>query len=413
MTQSANSMAMPELELQPDWMELVLTRDMVIRGSKYFVPAAILFILAAFLMGWVSGPAIRRVMQNLHPGSGVTVEIPALPVVEPLILKPVSKVEAKKVNDATPFTESVNPAATPFFHFGSPADIARATDCLAATIFYEAGAEAVSGQMAAAQVVLNRVRHPAYPKTVCGVVFQGSERRTGCQFSYTCDGSMARRPSVETWQRHRALASAMLKGLVYAPVGLATHYHTDWVLPAWSARLEKVRVEATHLFFRYHGYWGSPAAFRGRVSQAEPSFAKMTGLSLAHGSPAPELDQADDEIAAATVQPLAEAPQKAILDHVSTSVDVEDPDKKIFLIYVDPLLEPAALPRMAAGACGARQMCKVLAWADEALLPRGLPIEPGDRASMAYSYIRVAGAKSGRSKWNCALFPRESKADCL
>jgi spore germination cell wall hydrolase CwlJ-like protein len=79
--------------------------------------------------------------------------------------------------------------------------IAPRADCLTAAIYYEAASEPDDGQRAVAQVVLNRVAHPAYPKTVCGVVYQGSERGTGCQFTFTCDGALARKPSRYFWDR--------------------------------------------------------------------------------------------------------------------------------------------------------------------------------------------------------------------
>jgi hypothetical protein len=90
---------------------------------------------------------------------------------------------------------------------GSAEDRARARTCLAQTAWYEAGQDR-AGQQAVVQVVLNRVRHPAYPKTICGVVFQGSERRTGCQFTFTCDGSLARVPSAAAWKDALAVADA-------------------------------------------------------------------------------------------------------------------------------------------------------------------------------------------------------------
>ncbi len=371
---------------------------------------AVLLVLAAFLIGM----AASSLKWGASPYE-VSANIGQPPPVEPLLLKAVDKDTAKKVNDAVALTQSPVPPAKGFIFSGSPADFERATDCLAATIFYEAGAEAMTGQMAVVQVVLNRVRHPAYPKTVCGVVFQGQERRTGCQFSYSCDGSMARRPSPTAWARHRGLAQAMLKGLVYPPVGLATHYHTDWVLPAWSAKLDKVRVERTHLFFRYHGYWGTPAAFRGKVGGTEPAFAKMAALSPSHAAakladaemPLDPALTTEEEMKAA----LALAP--ADLDHVSTTLEPEDKSKEVFLIYVDPLLDGAALTGMAENACGGRETCKVFAWADQALMPRGLPLEPGERSSMAFSYVRTGAKKASVQKWNCALFPRDVKSQCI
>jgi Cell Wall Hydrolase len=383
-------------ELQLNQLHLWAAKDRFL-----FYAAAI--VLAAF--------AIGLLVSRLSSGTNayeVSAAIGPVPMVEPFLLKQVDKDTAKKTNDAVPLTTSPVPPAPVFIFRGTPADFERATDCLAATIFYEAGNEAVSGQMAVVQVVLNRARHPAYPKSVCGVVFQGQERRTGCQFSYTCDGSMARRPSPEAWARFRGLASAMLKGLVYRPVGLATHYHTDWVLPVWSAKLDKVRVEGTHLFFRYNGYWGTPAAYRGRLSGVETIVAKMAGLSAAHGG---QLAAAAADSDAIGAEDFPTAPD---LERISTTLDVNvDTKKEVFLIYVDPLLDPPSLTRMAENACAGRKTCKVFAWADQALMPQGLPLEPSDRASMAFSYVRTGAGKGGKQKWNCELFPQNDKGACL
>jgi spore germination cell wall hydrolase CwlJ-like protein len=138
-----------------------------------------------------------------------------------------------------------------------------AVDCLTAAIYYEAASESDAGQRAVAQVVLNRVRHPAFPKTVCGVVYQGAERRTGCQFSFTCDGSLARIPSRAGWDRARGIAAAALAGYVEPAVGTATHYHTQWVVPYWAWSLDKITVLGAHIFYRWKGYWGRRSAFNG------------------------------------------------------------------------------------------------------------------------------------------------------
>ena len=114
-----------------------------------------------------------------------------LPQVEPIELQNVAPQDAREYNATVPFSSAPNPAARPFRIYGSADDQARAVDCLAAAVLYEAGDDAV-GEKAVAQVMLNRVRHPAFPRSICGVVFQGRERRTGCQFSFTCDGSMNR-----------------------------------------------------------------------------------------------------------------------------------------------------------------------------------------------------------------------------
>ncbi|GGZ09697.1 cell wall hydrolase [Novosphingobium colocasiae] len=152
----------------------------------------------------------------------------------------------------------------------SGVDRTRAEQCLTAAIYYEAASEPDSGQRAVAQVVLNRVAHPAYPNTVCGVVYQGSERSTGCQFSFTCDGSLARGPVALFWDRARAVARAALAGYVYAPVGLATHYHTVQVHPYWAASLDYLGTIGAHRFYAFQGAAGRPGTFRFAYFGGEP-----------------------------------------------------------------------------------------------------------------------------------------------
>ncbi|MCP3735820.1 cell wall hydrolase [Sphingomonas sp. RP10(2022)] len=161
-------------------------------------------------------------------------------------------------------------AAAPFsMKTASGLDRARALECLTAAIYYEAASEPDAGQSAVAQVILNRARHPAFPATVCGVVYQGSER-SGCQFSFACDGAMARVPSRTAWARAARNASMALAGYVYAPVGLATHYHTYAVTPAWNRSLVMTDVVGAHLFHRWKGFWGTSAAFRQSYRGGEP-----------------------------------------------------------------------------------------------------------------------------------------------
>nr|WP_243414970.1 cell wall hydrolase [Altererythrobacter segetis] len=177
--------------------------------------------------------------------------------------------------DDTPFAEddAASLAARPFLAAGNYLDRARAEQCLAMAIYYEAATEPDDGQRAVAQVVLNRVAHPAYPNTVCGVVFQGSERSTGCQFTFACDGSLARRPAAFWWDRARRVAREALSGAVYAPVGLATNYHTLQVHPAWSDSLMTVATIGAHRFFRLPGIAGERAAFRAAYLGGEPAAA--------------------------------------------------------------------------------------------------------------------------------------------
>lgn len=160
---------------------------------------------------------------------------------------------------------------------GSPRDQHRARECLTMAIYYEAGSESEAGQRAVAQVVLNRVAHPAWPATVCGVVFQGSERASGCQFTFTCDGSLARAPSPLWWNRAARVARAALAGAVHTPVGLATHYHTVDVHPYWADSLHPVGTIGAHRFYRWRGAAGRPDAFHARYRGGEPLAALYRG----------------------------------------------------------------------------------------------------------------------------------------
>ncbi|WP_309630357.1 cell wall hydrolase [Brevundimonas sp.] len=188
--------------------------------------------------------------------------------------------QARLWNAGLPFsTDPIRPAAPLIAPTADIEAYGRALDCLTAAIYYEAASETPQGQAAVAQVVLNRARHPAYPRTVCGVVFQGSDRVTGCQFSFTCDGAMARVPSPAGWNRARSVATAALNGAVAASVGTATHYHTDWVAPYWAPRLTKLAKIGTHIFYRWNGAWGLPSAFTGVYSGIEPIVPKMAALT--------------------------------------------------------------------------------------------------------------------------------------
>ncbi len=153
-------------------------------------------------------------------------------------------------------------AVAPFFIAAAdPADRDQAERCLAEAVYYEAGFEPVDGQRAVAQVVLNRVRDSNFPDTVCGVVYQGWWRRTGCQFSFVCDGSLVRRPpGDDEWTRARAVADQALNGYVAVAVGTATHYHTDYVKPYWGKSVVEVAQVGTHIFYRWPGKAGEVAA---------------------------------------------------------------------------------------------------------------------------------------------------------
>lgn len=161
---------------------------------------------------------------------------------------PLSAEAARAANEAMPFHRERRRAAARYRFRGGDAERAQAIECLATAALYEAGDDR-RGQRAVIQVILNRVRARGYPKTICGVVYQGAARDTGCQFSFTCDGSFLRRPVHRGWPSARRAARRALAGEVFAEVGGATHYHTDWMVPYWRNSLVKVARVGTHLFY--------------------------------------------------------------------------------------------------------------------------------------------------------------------
>jgi len=181
---------------------------------------------------------------------------------------------------ALPSSALAADSAQPFSAQGDAAAVDRSRECLAEAIYYEARSQSADGQRAVAQVVLNRVRHPAYPNTVCGVVYQGSTRYTGCQFTFTCDGSMNRPINAAAWDRARQIADAALHGSVYRPVGLATNYHIIAISPYWAPSLVPQIVLGAHIFYRRPGYGGSADAFTQAPAADDPNAAYMDNDAL-------------------------------------------------------------------------------------------------------------------------------------
>src|SRR5437763_1837909 len=241
---------------------------------------------AAFgLLGLIAAAAIAG---SAHS----TPELPAKaaaapPAPPPLLIRQLAPEQALQVNAQIPVAQGPNPTALPFVFKGNADARKQALDCLASALYYEAGSQDDNGERAVAQVVLNRVRHPAFPASVCGVVYEGSTRQTGCQFTFTCDGSLYRRPDLAGWRRAYTIAEAALSGIVYAPVGYATHYHANYVVPYWASTLAKNAVVGPHIFYRWAGGWGQPAAFAKSYAGHEPNAVALRNAALAvvHTSP--------------------------------------------------------------------------------------------------------------------------------
>jgi len=214
--------------------------------------------------------------------SSRSLPVPAIapPDPPPFLLREVDPQTAASLNAKIPFSTDPNFAAKPFQLTGSEEARRRALECLTLAVYYEAANQGEDGGAAVAQVVINRLHHPAFPRSLCGVVFQGSERRTGCQFTFTCDGSLVRARSASLWERSRKIAEAALNGTVYAPVGLATHYHADYVVPYWATSLAKNAQVGAHIFYRWPGPWGEPRSFTRRYAGFEVDPVMLEGAAL-------------------------------------------------------------------------------------------------------------------------------------
>ncbi|MET3926403.1 cell wall hydrolase [Devosia sp. 2618] len=128
--------------------------------------------------------------------------------------------------------------------------------CLATAIYFEARGESYRGQVAVAQVVLNRVKDHRYPNTICGVVYQNQHRRNACQFSFACDGIPDTINDRASWAQAEDISKKFTNGELYlTEVGDATHYHATYVRPAWAPRMNRVTQIGLHVFYKFKSGW--------------------------------------------------------------------------------------------------------------------------------------------------------------
>ena len=164
---------------------------------------------------------------------------------------------------------------------------AKSEKCLAEAVYFEARGEAVRGQIAVAQVVMNRTFSGFYPNTVCGVVYQNKHRHYACQFTFACDNvaDVVREPDM--WDRAKKIAKAMLDGQLWLPeVAKSTHYHAYWVHPSWVSEMKKMYKFGVHTFYRPRAWgdgsdapsWGTPtqtAAISAELAEEAKSSAEI------------------------------------------------------------------------------------------------------------------------------------------
>ena len=205
---------------------------------------------------------------------------------------------------------------------------ARDLDCLTRAVYYEARGETPSGQAAVAQVVLNRVRHPAFPKTVCGVVFQRTQGGQSCQFSFACDGSQNARRDSTAWHRAERVAARALDGAVMTRIGNATHFHTTHVAPEWGNSLLQVAQIGLHVFYRFSG--------RAHVQPDQADDAQ------------PLIDLANKPVYASLVPQMAEpapepkAAKSAVQEPVQPAASVVKPTETSQVVIKSPPAQPSS-----------------------------------------------------------------------
>ncbi|MEM8616985.1 MAG: cell wall hydrolase [Pseudomonadota bacterium] len=136
-------------------------------------------------------------------------------------------------------------------HLSRAEEVTHEAKCLATAIYYEARSERLAGQIGVAEVIMNRVRDHRYPNTICDVVYQGETRTTGCQFTFTCDGSEDKAPRGAKWKEAQTVASHVIMGLSEMKTGGATHYHATYVNPVWNSGLVRTTRIGTHIFYRF------------------------------------------------------------------------------------------------------------------------------------------------------------------
>jgi spore germination cell wall hydrolase CwlJ-like protein len=364
-------LAMPRLPSPRHWLT-----------SLVLATTFLLYAVAGLSLHWLQpgGAANARVA----PGMPVIPGLGTPPAPEPLRFREIAPQDAVAINAAVPISTLPNPAARPFgAAFATPADRLRALECLTAAVYYEAAIEPLDGQRAVAQVVLNRVRHPAFPKSVCGVVFQGQERATGCQFTFTCDGALRRAPAASLWARARMVAAEALAGKVYAPVGWATHYHTNWVVPYWSSSLTKLANVGTHIFYRWEGGWGRPPAFRFGATGSEPQMARMRSLT-SDPSTLADAPAIVDQAAGVSASAPAAAPGAKPGDGMAAPLSIDSFQRAVLRRY-EPMSKEAATAAVAARS--EKPLSASTHWALS-----GLPQKPGATAAPAAKKAEPAAA---------------------
>jgi Cell Wall Hydrolase len=359
-------------------------------------------------------PAYQSNWQSASPTSERA--SPTQIVVDALRLAVVSPAAAavNAVAQAKAALGAVNSSFSAQLQFLGPAgDRDRAIDCLAVAAWYEAGND-FDGQRSVMQVVLNRVAHPSFPKSVCGVVFEGSHRTTGCQFTFTCDGSMARRrPSAVALARARALATLALKSAIYPEVSQATHYHADYVLPWWSSKLVRLGKVGPHIFYRWPGKRGELSGRPSSASEAE--LAQLTYQAVSRSGSLPGSSVADGTQPAAAAMASSTATSAHAQLAVGTIISAAPAPKTDGTIFlpVDSASPSGRWAVSALGKCMGQVGCRVLAYETPERLAHNSAIAARAREKPIFLFVRDAASGVELALWDCEKVERPADSQCL
>ena len=293
--------------------------------------------------------------------------------------------------------------ARPFHFTGSDSQKKRAAECLAAAAWYEAGDDPV-GQRAVIQTVVNRVSHSAFPNSFCGVIFEGSHLATGCQFTFTCDGSLQhRQPSRSARERALALSRKAISGSVDPSIGNATHYHADYVTPWWSGRLERLTKVGSHIFYRWHGASGT-LSHRVRL-EPESDLAQLVQQSISK-SGAAELAALE----APGVTPLSAAAANSIGNSDSKS---KGPQDSTLVVKVGDLRVSGSWALSALKQCGAKATCQIVGYPTQAAVDQNSRRAPSARERPIFVFVRDSASGMDLALWDCEQVARPSQRQCL
>jgi spore germination cell wall hydrolase CwlJ-like protein len=317
----------------PGWLELRARSDLLALLLLALFALALAAVLAAFLLSRDAEPA----RPGWQPPRSIAPARPSSPtpseariqaaLVAGFRFQSVAPDRARRLNAAISSDPQVRPAPPFAVADADPLTRDRATDCLAAGIAFADGASGPAARRALAQLVLNRVRHFAYPKSVCGVVFARTAAGA-CQLGTACDPARRRAPTSAVWASARAIAAAALAGAVDRGVGLSTHLHRDTQLPVPNPAFTKTTTVGQLIFYRGAGSWSAPGSFSA-YQGLEPDEPAMAGLW-------------SDEVAAATLP--AALPEPSPDPALPEGAGRDEPDRASAQAPVAVRLAPPPVP---------------------------------------------------------------------